>query len=147
MAAERCGIKMGGWMPRGLETLAGPDPELAARFGLGEHPSEDYPKRTEANVRDSDGTIRFAANWNSPGERCTLKFILLHDKPSINVDMRNPPPVEEVVAWIRDKNIKILNVAGNAEPRSRKAPASGITDFVIDYLGRVFEALGHQRIE
>jgi hypothetical protein len=34
-------------------------------------------------------------------------------------------------------------VAGNVEPKSRKARTSGITEFVIDYLSRVLLALGH----
>jgi hypothetical protein len=144
MAAARYGIATGGWMPRGFRTVTGPDPVLAARFGLREHPSEEYPERTELNVRISDGTIRFAANWNAAGEICTLKFIRQHHKPFLDVDIKKPRPVEEVAGWIRREGIKTLNVAGNVEPRSRKAQASGITDFVIDYLGRVFEALGHR---
>jgi hypothetical protein len=147
IAAARSGIATGGWIPRGFRTLAGPDPELAARFGLREHPSEDYPERTELNVRISDGTIRFAAKWESKGMLCTLKFIRRHHKPFLDVDMKQPRPVEEVVAWIRREGIKTLNVAGNSEPKSRKALASGITAFVLDYLGRVFEALGHRRVE
>ncbi len=144
IVAARYKIATGGWMPRGFLTLRGPDPEVAARFGLQEHPSEAYPERTELNVRTSDGTIRFAANWKTPGELCTLKFIRQHGKPCIDVDIKNPRPVEEIAEWISRERIKTLNVAGNVEPKSRGAQASGITDFVIDYLGRVFEALGHQ---
>jgi hypothetical protein len=147
MAAARYGIATGGWMPRGFQTLAGPDPELAARFGLREHLSEKYPPRTELNVRTSDGTIRFAARWKRPGEICTLKSLCKHRKPSLDVDIKAPRPVAEVVEWIRREGIRTLNVAGNVEPKSRKSPASGITDFVIDYLGQVFETLGHRRID
>jgi hypothetical protein len=135
-------------MPNGFKTLAGPNPELAARFGLHEHPrSGHYPDRTELNVRNSDGTIRVAANWNAKGEICTLKFIRQHQKPFIDVDMGSPRPIEEVVEWIRRAGIKKLNVAGNAEPIGRKASARGITDFVLSYLGQVFAALGHRPIE
>jgi predicted NAD-dependent protein-ADP-ribosyltransferase YbiA (DUF1768 family) len=146
IAAARYGIATGGWMPRGFRTLAGPDPELAAQFGLREHPSEEYPERTELNVRISDGTIRFEANWKTPGEICTLKSIRQHGKSFLDVDIKNPRPVEEVVEWIRRGGIKTLNVAGNPEPKSRTSQAGGITDFVIDYLGRVFEALGHHQV-
>jgi hypothetical protein len=146
-AAAHYGIATGGWMPKGFKTLTGPAPELAARFGLREHPSEGYPERTEHNVRNSDGTIRFAANWKSMGELCTLKFIRQHHKPYLDVDIKQPLPVEEVVAWIRSEGIKTLNVAGNPEPRGRNAQARGITDFVINYLGQVFESLGHERLE
>jgi hypothetical protein len=146
-AAARFGIATGGWMPYGFKTLAGLNPELAKRFGLHEHPtSEDYPDRTELNVRQSDGTIRFAANWNAKGEICTLKFIRQHHRPFLDVDMRNPRPVKEIVEWIRREGIETLNIAGNAEPRDRNALAYGITDFVLDYLGGVFTALGHRQI-
>ena len=40
--------------PNPFRTLAGPDPELAALYGLREHPDDAYPPRTEANVRESD---------------------------------------------------------------------------------------------
>ena len=46
IAAEKAGITTGGWMPKGFRTLDGPNPGLAARFGLREHPSEEYPPRT-----------------------------------------------------------------------------------------------------
>jgi hypothetical protein len=72
-----------------------------------------------------------------------LKWLLHHDKPYLDIDRAAPPPVEEVADWIRQHIIKVLNVAGNVEPRSKNAKASGITEFVIDYLSRVFLALGH----
>ena len=59
--------------------------------------------------------------------------------------MGEPRPVEEVVEWIRRENIQILNVAGDAEPQGRRAKTSGITVFTVDYLGRVFVALGHRQ--
>ena len=86
-------------MPNGFKTLAGPNSELAARFGLREHPSEEYPGRTELNVRDSDGTLWFAAKSRTRGELCTFKFLRKHDKPSFTIDMRNPPPVAEGLRW------------------------------------------------
>jgi hypothetical protein len=81
------------------------------------------------------------------GELCTLKFIREHHKPYLDVYIRQPLPVEEVVAWIRRERIMTLNVGGNSEPKGRKAMARGITDFVVAYLGKVFEALGHRRVE
>jgi hypothetical protein len=141
-AARRFGIPTGGWMPRGFLTTAGPAPELAREFGLREH-SGGYADRTEANVRLAHGTLRFAATFETPGEKCTLKWLRHHGKPYLDIDRNAPPPVEEVAVWIRRHNIRVLNVAGNVEPKLRKARASGITAFVIDYLSRVFLALGH----
>lgn len=142
MAARRFGIPTGGWMPKGFQTTSGPAPELAREFGLREHPG-GYADRTETNVRTSDGTLRFAASFETLGEKCTLKCIRLHSKPYMDIDFAAPPPVEEVVAWIRRHDIKVLNVAGNVEPKSTRAKASGISEFVMDYLSRVFLVLGH----
>ena len=142
IAARRFGIPTGGWMPQGFLTTTGPAPDLARAFGLQEHPG-GYADRTEANVRLADGTLRFAASFETPGEKCTLKWLRPHGKPYLDIDRADPPPVGEVAAWIKRHNIRVLNVAGNVEPRSKKARASGITEFVIDYLSRVFLALGH----
>ena len=53
-------------MPRGWKTATGANPPLAEAFGLREH-TGDYADRTAANVRDSDGTIRFAGSFQTSG--------------------------------------------------------------------------------
>ena len=47
---------------------------------------------------------------------------------------------------MRQNNIRVLNVAGNIEPKSRTALSHGITAFVIDYLSQVFCQLGHRDV-
>src|SRR5262249_11519188 len=74
-------------------------------------------RRTEATVRESDGTLRFAASFETFGEKCTLKWLRHHGKPYLDIDRAAPPPVEVVADWIRQHKIKVLNVAGNAEPK------------------------------
>lgn len=142
-AARRFGIPTGGWMPRGFQTSRGPNPDLARAFGLREHPG-GYAERTGANVRDSDGTVRIAACWTTLGERCTLKWLRRLGKPFLDVDRNAPRPVEEVIAWLRRHQIQVLNVAGNVEPKSRRAQTFGLGAFTEAYLARVFLALGHQ---
>ena len=101
-----------------------------------EHESFYYSARTEANVRDSDGTIRFARNFSSAGEKCTLRAINKYKKPYLNVDVDNPLIQEEVLHWIRENDIKVLNVAGNSEET-----AAGIQKIVYDYLMETFSLL------
>ena len=48
------GIPHAGWIPKGRKAEAGPLPE---RYQLKEMPTEEYPKRTEQKVIDSDGTL------------------------------------------------------------------------------------------
>ncbi len=135
-AASQFGIDTGGTMPKGFITLDGTAPWMAKKFGMKESLSPSYPTRTEANVVDSDGTIRFARNFSSPGEKCTVKFIRKHFKPSFDVDIAQPRPHKEVAEWIIENKIKVLNVAGNSE---KNAP--GICEFVEEYLMVVFDIL------
>lgn len=59
-------IKTGDWMPKGFLTKTGPRPDLAELYGVREHATSDkYSDRIEPNVRQSDGTIRFAAHFGS----------------------------------------------------------------------------------
>ena len=128
-AARRCGLATGGWLPRGCLTLNGPDPGLAAEFGLRETTSAQYQSRTRANVREADGTLRFARHFGSRGERCTRKALRQYGKPYLDIDIDRPLPVEDVRHWLRQHHIRVLNVAGNSEQR-----APGITAFVVAYL-------------
>jgi hypothetical protein len=135
IAAEKFGIPTGGYMPKGYRTEVGPKPEWAKRFNLQES-SCGYIGRTYENAKLGDGTIRFAYNFDSPGEICTLNACQKYNKPVIDVDIENARSTQEVVDWIKVNNIKVLNVAGN---RGSVYPA--IQGFVENYLVQVFEAL------
>lgn len=136
MVAEKYGITTGGWAPKGYKTEVGPKPDWGKRFNILESTSNGYIGRTYANAKMGDGTIRFARNFQSAGEICTLKAIEKFNKPYIDVDYDNPRPVEEIVDWINKYNINILNIAGN-----RESYAPGIQLFVEEYLSRVFQLL------
>lgn len=141
-AAKLCGIEPGGTVPKGCLTEFGPMPELLELYNMVEHESDKYPPRTYENAKNSDGTIRFAVNWTTAGEKLTLKAINQYKKPYIDVDPRRPKPVADVVRWVLDHNIKVLNVAGNREKSWR-----GMEDFVVGYLKEVFTLLkGLERI-
>ena len=53
-AATEYNFPHGGWIPKGRLTENGPLPE---KYKLREMPDKSYPKRTEQNVIDSDGTV------------------------------------------------------------------------------------------
>jgi predicted Rossmann-fold nucleotide-binding protein len=72
-AAKDSGISTGGWLPNGCITLEGSCPDLLELYSMQEHPRKGYPARTEANVRDSDGIIRFAENFKTSGEKCRVR--------------------------------------------------------------------------
>lgn len=118
-AAKALGIETGGWMPKGWKARGSTHPEYAELYGMKQHPYSDrYPPRTRMNVIYSDGTIRFATDFFSAGERCTLKYISLHKKPYFDIDLGMIATVDlqvtKAIAWIQMHDIKTLNIAGNA---------------------------------
>lgn len=136
-AAVDMGLPTGGYVPKGWITLNGPMPELS-KLGLIEHKSPKYSPRTYSNVKESDGTIRLAYDFTSPGERCTLKAINFYEKPYFDVDLRDPTFIFDITKWIDDNNIRVLNVAGNAG--KLKIDGTKIFTVVRSYLSNVLRA-------
>lgn len=137
-AAKHCGLETGGWMPKGWTTLQGPKPEYAEKYGLQEHKNVGYSPRTKQNVFDSDATLIFAGNWSSPGTKLTIRSANGFNKPLYTSDFQYPPSneIENIRAWLVEKDIKILNIAGNSE---RSFP--GIYEYTRSLLIDVFEVL------
>lgn len=135
LAAKQYNLETGGWLPKDCITLDGRKPEYLELYKMKEH-NGGYSLRTEANVRDSDGTIRFASDFSSAGEKCTLRAINWFKKPHLKIDIRKPMAKEKVIDWIKENNIKVLNIAGNSEQTS-----PGIEQFVFSYLCEIFERM------
>jgi hypothetical protein len=136
IAAKAAGIRTGGWMPLGFLANDGEHPEFAERYGIQEMATRRYPPRTAMNVRRSDGTIRFATEWNSPGELLTLKLCRENGKHFLDITPDGSITPNHVAAWIEQHDIRVLNVAGNAEETS-----PGINAYVVDFLIEVFRVL------
>lgn len=144
--AKQFGIPTGGWMPSDWQTEAGSCPEFQQLYGMKCLHAGGYKERTEANVRLSDGTIRFAADFNSMGEKCTLNAINDNNKPYMDIDINKPVGNAIVVAaWIRKNNIKKLNIAGNKQPTKPNAKAFKITEFTEQFLTELFTELGFKK--
>lgn len=134
--AKEFGLETGGLMPFGYKTLEGCKPEYEKLFGISAHHSSSYVPRTRRNVKDSDGTIRFAFDLESRGEKCTFKAIQDFKKPHFDVDLNDPSPISTVVEWLENQKIETLNVAGNSE---RTAP--GTHEATTIYLSTLFRTL------
>lgn len=135
-AARSAGVPTGGWMPRGFLAHDGEHPEFAELYGMREAPGDHHPVRTALNVKESDATLRFATNWDSPGEALTLALCERYRKPHLDVTPGVGPTPEEVAAWVVGTGVRVLNVAGNAESTS-----PGIQEWVEEFLGEVFRLL------
>jgi putative molybdenum carrier protein len=132
-AAKAAGILTGGYMPVGWITYEGLRPEYEEEFGMKQCLLGSYKTRTWENVKHSDGTMRFAYRWFSPGERCTKNALEAYGKPSMDIPPANPPKPRVAALWLRDRGIRVLNVAGNADYH--------LEAFVEEYLTEVFKWL------
>ena len=117
--AMELGIPHGGWVPKGRKTESGP---LPARYVVKEMPTDSYPKRTERNVMDSDGTLIISHGELSEGSEYTRMMAAKHGKPWIHIDADKhsiEAAVERIRTWISGNDIETLNVAG---PPASKDP-------------------------
>jgi len=125
------GLQTGGMMPKGYITKWGSRPKYS-KYGAIEHPtSVKYQPRTYFNVRESDATLRFAFNHNTAGEVCTYKAIKKYDKPFFDINLhdikgRESLIIFDVVNFLEEHNVEVLNIAGNCG--KTKAEAKVIYD-------------------
>ena len=118
-------IPHGGWCPKGRKAEDG---KIPPQYQLTETPSASYLQRTEWNVRDSDGTVIFTvAAALAGGSKRTADFAKKHGKPWLHLSERGSyeSAGERLAAFIREHDIKTLNVAGS---RGSKEP--GVAAFV-----------------
>ena len=122
----------GGWCPNGRKAEDGVLPD---QYQLTETPSASYPQRTQWNVRDSDGTVIFTIGSKlSGGSKLTADAATKLGKPWIHLSPSSSyEPARELLRFLSDNNIKVLNVAGT---RGSKEPA--VAAFVKKVLEEAF---------
>jgi formylglycine-generating enzyme required for sulfatase activity len=106
----------GGWCPKGRKAEDGP---LPPRYPLKETASEVYAERTEANVRDSDGTLVLVQGPPEGGTRLTIDLAVRQKKPYMVVNLSEAADPVAVRQWLDRHGIRVLNVAG---PRESEVP-------------------------
>ena len=115
-----------GWCPYGRKAEDGIIPK---KYNLKEAPAPTreenldpdaiYKKRTELNVRDSDGTLIIAKDAPIGGTLYTIEMAEKHEKPYLIFNLSKNYEIEHIANWIIKNNIKKLNVAG---PRASQTP-------------------------
>jgi hypothetical protein len=131
-AAIAVGLPCGGWCPKGRKAEDG---TIADRYPLVETENADYIVRTKRNVRDSDATLILNRGDTTGGTAETALAAQQLRKPCLVVDVNADTETAPVIAWIRQHNVSILNVAG---PRESKCP--GIYSDVYPFLQRLLRA-------
>ncbi len=125
-------IEHGGWCPQGRRAKDGRIPDC---YQLRETDSPDYAVRTEQNVVDSDGTLILYFAKLRGGTELTSRLARKHGRPHLLVDLHDPQSAETVRRWIRDRAIRVLNVAG-----PRASQNEGIYELARRYLESVLAA-------
>ena len=142
-AAIDLNVPHGGWCPPGRECESGVIPGM---YDLQETPAErsddapDIPRsqRTKWNVLDSDGTLILLFNKDhagDPGTEWTVQAAKRLNKPFRLVNVSKEKNHEEINEWIRNHEIRVLNVAG---PSEQSAP--GIGDAVYHFMRKLLES-------
>jgi len=117
--AIKFNIPHGGWIPKGRKTEDGP---LSDKYQLQEMSTGSYPKRTEQNVIDSDGTLIISHGSLKGGSKLTQKCAHKHHKTCLHINLNEIPDYNAVFLvrkWMYENDVEILNVAGS---RASKDP-------------------------
>ena len=115
-AAIECNVPYGGCLPKGRKCEDGTVPLSYTEFK--ELVRGGYPKRTEQNVIDSDGTVIFSYGKLSTGSALTSRLCKQHSKPFIYINLDvDADHILKIKDWITEWDIKILNVAGSRESK------------------------------
>ncbi|MAG58292.1 MAG: molybdenum cofactor carrier [Planctomycetes bacterium] len=134
-AAIAASFPHGGMCPRERRAEDGPIPE---RYDLTESGSPEYPIRTERNVADADATLILTVGAPTGGTRLTVSIARRLARPLRIVDLdEDGEAAADVVAWIHETGIGILNVAG---PRESGVP--GIAERAEAFMSDVLARLG-----
>ena len=144
LAAEACGLAIGGWCPPGRESEAGP---ISDRFPLRETPLErsaeapDVPRslRTEWNVRDADAVLIVTAERGAvddAGSAWAVECTRRYGRPLLVCDPADPRAAARIVEWLRGAPIETLSVGG---PSERTQPGIGKAAYalLVDVFGRL----------
>ena len=130
--AIKHGLPHGGAIPKGRLTEDGVLPD---KYKLEEMTTKSYPKRTEKNVVDSDGTVIFTHGKLIGGSLLTRKKAVEHVKPVIHLDMDKlsvEDAVELLKGFMDENGIEVLNVAG-----SRASKDSEIYGKTLEVVGEI----------
>jgi hypothetical protein len=110
------GFACGGWVPRGRLAEDGVVPR---RYPVRETQSRGYAERTARNVKDSDATLILTRGAPTGGTALTLRNAEELRRPCLVVDLTTDASPSTVHAWLQERRVRVLNVAG---PRESSAP-------------------------
>jgi hypothetical protein len=97
-----------------------------------------YPTRTTKNINESDGTIIFYVNENTPGEKLTVRILTELKKPYLKIKLNKENKFdlksECLEKFINKYKIKKLNVAGNSIYRFKTLDQDQLDLLIFNFL-------------
>jgi len=106
------GIECGGFCPKGRRSEDGIIPK---KYPLAETKTDQYPERTELNIKTSDATLVLIDREADRGTALTISLCKLYHKSWIVIDLSIENKEQNLLQWIKENKINVLNVAGNRE--------------------------------
>jgi hypothetical protein len=100
--ARRLDIPHGCWIPKGRLAEDGP---VSKKYNLQEMPTASYPKRTEKNVLDSDGTLILSHGKLTGGSLYTKKCAVKHKRPWLFFNLNDFPANEAIPQIVTVSNL------------------------------------------
>ena len=104
--AIKMDITHGGWIPKGRLAEDGP---LPAEYNLNEMRNKSFPRRTEKNVVDSDGTLIVSHGRLTGGSQYTMDMAIMHGKPWLHINLNEASTLEsaqKVIDWVLSNRSK-----------------------------------------
>lgn len=116
----------GGFCPKGRKSEDGVIPE---KYPLTETATDEYSERTALNVKSSDATLVIINRKADRGTSLTISLCQKYHKDHLVIDLSEEKWSIDVLKWIGQNKINILNIAGNRESYS-----PGISKTAFDFL-------------
>ncbi|MFY9224679.1 MAG: putative molybdenum carrier protein [Blastocatellia bacterium] len=115
--SNELGISAGGYCPK---NRIAEDGAIDDKYPLTETSTSAYAQRTDWNVKHSDGTLILSRGKLTKGTALTLKFAKQRQKPFFVVDLsQDTTNIRlEIISWLTENNISVLNIAGSRESTS-----------------------------
>jgi hypothetical protein len=132
IVAKELSLSLRGWCPADRRNENGIIP---LDVPLQECGSTDPAVRTELNAAESDGTLVLTRGKPTDGTPLTVDRAHAHGKPCLVLSLDEEPDVEAFWKWIRENDIRSLNIGGPREsfqPGRVQDPASAILRKLID---------------
>ncbi len=132
VVARELSLSLRGWCPADRHNESG---RIPVDIPLQECGSADPAVRTELNAAESDGTLVLTRGNPTDGTPLTVERARAHGKPCLVLSLDEAPDVEAFWKWIRDNDIRSLNIGGpreSFEPGNVQEPASVILRKLID---------------